>query len=81
MALFSDIGSKFTDWFGIPGILVAFSLSLATWLFYDLILNTTLNSTMMLGVSVCAIIIVAVGKICISVTKMLVSRRRMKPDA
>ncbi|MBT0587603.1 hypothetical protein [Alteromonas oceanisediminis] len=81
MPFFSDIGSKFTDWLGVPGILAAFAISLCVWLYYDLIIDSTLNSTMMLGVSICSIFLVAVAKMSIKSLKRLVNDDSGKPNA
>jgi hypothetical protein len=69
MSIFSDIPKKITDWIGVPGLIIAFSLALVVWLYYDLVIGMTLNSSMVLGLSTCSLLIVAFIKIVIGLLR------------
>jgi hypothetical protein len=63
MSLFSNIPKTVSNWIGVPGLIIAFTIALAIWLYFDFVVEMTLNGTMTLGVSICSLLIVSFFKI------------------
>lgn len=63
MSIFADIPKKIADWVGVPALIAAFVLSLAIWLYYDLVLEMTLNNTMSFGLGLCSLLIMVAIKV------------------
>lgn len=69
MSIFVDIPKKVSEWIGVPGLLAAFTLSLAVWLYYDLVVEMTLNGTMTTGLGICSLLIVACVKLTVGLIR------------
>lgn len=63
MSVFSDIPKAISSWVGVPGLIATLIITLAVWLYYDLIVEMTLNNTMTFGVGICSLLFVALIKI------------------
>ncbi|MFT5313787.1 MAG: hypothetical protein ACI8Z9_002282 [Paraglaciecola sp.] len=80
MSIFAGITEKISDWIGIPGLIGAFALALAVWLYYDLVAEMPLNGTMTFGVGICSLLLVSLIKIVVGLCRHPSATKDDVPD-